>query len=311
MAIPPIFSETKISDVCDDAQLVINPIGPTQLFCRFDGNQLNLELDGGIPPFIWAALGGEIVVTGDRTATISIGGVPPSASDPLNNRIGRIAYFKPHMFTLAGLRTSSEGQCPGKNPISAIADVRLRAYDCLKRHIPFPHIEPPIDNLYPDYPIPDDPGNGLSNPIGEIVSDRNCVINVSGWNEILSILSCFESDPEHWTVCREGCQVGTDTGSVSVTISGVLAGKHGPGDRIIHAAAPPFNETKNVPMQVVSSPGELVGNDIDFDEYLDVRNQAQVDTECCTIPTGSDVTVLVTDAVNVQAILIIPVVNPT
>jgi hypothetical protein len=46
--------------------------GPMELSCSSEGYQLNLRVTGGVAPFIWAASGGEIEVTGTHTARISI-----------------------------------------------------------------------------------------------------------------------------------------------------------------------------------------------------------------------------------------------
>lgn len=290
-------------------QLVITPVGgDLQLSCTLADHDLNLEVVGGVGPFIWAANGGSLTVTGFRTARIDIA-APTDGT--FVETVGRIAFFKPHAFTIGGQILIPQERCATQSPnlyaVEIIADVRLRSYDCLKRHLALAGDD--IDNLYPDYPNPDNPSHPLSNPIGDVVADRTCTMSVD-WPVInASTISCPHSDPEHWSVCATGCNVAA-TGNASVTVTATLAGKNGLHGTI-WSGAPVYSEIKSLPLDISNEFAQFPTHDIEFVNYLDVRTQATVDAGCCTVPSGTPVLITVIDAENTVAILSIPVVDPS
>jgi len=287
---------------------------PAELSCQPDGNVLNLIISGGVAPFEWATSGGSVTVTGARSATVNIGN--PDYLGDFDEKVGSIAFFKPHMFTFNYLNGfNAGGSCGAQDPLvyyrEVTADVRLRAYDCLKRHIT--ELEDFgdafLDNIQVDNTNNHDE---MDNPIGDNPDDRTCTLSVD-WPYVLpESPSRPLSDPDHFSVAADGCGL-NDAGNASVHVTVATAGKtaiHGQ----VHADAPPIDEVKNVVFDIVPPGGfpadYVITRDTDFTQYIDVRTQTQVDTNCCVVPTGGDVIVTVTDAQNTVAVIVIPVVEP-
>src|SRR5262245_19579459 len=119
MAIPVLFTETDIDKPCNDAPLAISSPSNPQLWCRYDGNSLNLTATGGIPPYIWTALNADVKITGVNTAEISAGG-PDPASDPNRlSRVGKVAFFKPHATGFAHRFINPQSVCQAAHPGTA------------------------------------------------------------------------------------------------------------------------------------------------------------------------------------------------
>jgi hypothetical protein len=298
--------------------MVITPVplpggghGPNSLSCAVGENSIEVQVTGGLIPFIWATSGGSVTVTGLRTATVDIGN---DILGDFDERVGQIAFFKPHMFTNASQVITPHSHCsPAHDPNvyyrEATVDVRLRAYDCLKRHIT--ELEDFGETFIDNIQVDDSNAHDLmDNPIGDNSADRGCVLSIDWPFTDTPSPSHPLSDPGHWSVSATGCGL-NDPGNVSVHVTASTAGKnaiHG----TVHSGAPPYNELKNVVVDQVGNFDIPPTRDTDFpaDSYIDVRTQVQVDTNCCVVPTGSDIIVTVIDAQNTVAVIVIPVVEP-
>ena len=304
---PDILNHSDIAFGCvaEGGGIIVEGSAPT-LSCITGENSLHVIITGGVEPFIVSASIGLLTESTNRDWVIDIG---PVETAPYAEKVGRIAYFKPHMFDFSYELLADQNYCSVPHPgtpkyVECTADTRLRSYDCLFRHIPgikdfgtsF------LDNL-----APDDASFYLAHPIGDVVGDRSCDIAVDWPVQAPSDPSHPWSDPGHFSVSTNGCTSG-DPGNASVHVTALLAGKNGIHGTI-HAAAPAYDEVINVPAIpiVASAPGVPI-RDTDYDEYMDVRTQAQVDTECCLVPAGDDITITVVDAADNVVFLIIPVV---
>jgi hypothetical protein len=285
--------------------IIVEGSAPT-LSCITGLNSLHVIITGGVEPFIVAASIGLLTESTNRDWVIDIG---PVETAPYAEKVGRIAYFKPHAFTYGYQLINNQQSCVTLNPglpkhVEMGFDTRLRSYDCLQRYIPgVSDYSPSI----PDNLAPDNVSFYLAHPIGDDEDDRTCDIAVDWPVVAISSPSHPHSDPGHFSVNTSGCTDG-DPGNASVHVTATLAGKNGIHGTI-HAAAPAFDETLNSPpIQIVAFASDEPIRDTDFDTYMDVRTQAQVDTECCLVPAGDDVTITVVDAADNIVILVIPVV---
>jgi hypothetical protein len=256
-----------------------------------------------VPPFVVVATAGFVTITGPRSARLAI--------HEIQNIIG---FFRPLLYYISLKCTGGDICVPpdyqAQNGVDTeyIADVRFRPFDCVGLEI-----------LPPGYPtIGSDPSLGpayvatpYAHPIGTNIADRHCVMATDIGGE--PVRSGDELvDDNSWTVKFARCTAGV--GNVSVTASVTLAGKDGVNGTI-HAAAPDYSETINVPLQhsgITSDPechdGAAGVSRLDFTQYIDVRTQSLIDSGCCVTPAGIHVVVTVTDAVGTVAFLTIPVV---
>lgn len=278
------------------------------LRCDFDGYSLNLTVSGGTPPFLWAALGGTLIVTGTRTASINIAATTDPSDGTFAQRVGRIAYFKLHMFAFQCKNNTPQQRCEDQAPnlyaVESAMVVRLRGYDCLKRHIEeLRDSGPNLDDIRPHT----NGGIGLlDNPVGDVVADRTCDFSAD-WPVLVPPTTL--SEPEIWEGGPIGCNV-NDLGNVGAHVTVVLAGKNGVHGTI-HAAAPFYDQVASPVGFDFDAPEECPTLDIEWPNvYLDVRTQVMVDANCCTVPSGTPVLITVTDAEGNTAILSIPVVDP-
>jgi len=303
-------------ELCDDGtppEIVPPSPSGTELSCTFDGSELELTVTGGVPPFEWVVVdgNGNVNVTDTRSATVSIRPASPTTYD---EAVGKIAFFKLHAFSFSGQLTIAD-TCTSGHYVESNVDVRLRPYDCVFRYIDggFFTFGGQVDNIAPDHDIALD---SLNNPVGDVVTDRVCTLSTTWTSQNTPDPSHLVSNPAHWSVNAFGCSPAGDPGNVAVHVAVTLAGKncvHG----TVWSEAPAFSEILNIvplPIADFANPGWLDPDtglvfDIEGESFLDVRTQEMVDAECCVVPAGEDMVVMVTDANGSEAVIVIPVVE--
>lgn len=281
---------------CPDPPCALVPSADkASLTCTFTGHSLTITITGGVPPFLLVATSGVLTITGTRTATLDIH-VASSV----------IAYFLPNV-------TYNGQDCPGQSSCAdplfplrteVTTDVRLLAYDCAGVQIGTigGSLEPVLPPSYAVAPF--------AHPIGDVVADRDCYVTIDWVGTDLSVVGpCLPTDPTAWSPGRCMCTTPAAK-SISVTASAIVAGKNGVNGTV-WSGAPDFDETVNLTFvpgtcDVGAVPGW--SGSIDFLNYIDVRTQAMVDTDCCVSPVGVPIVVTVTDAAGTVAFLNIPVV---
>jgi len=279
-----------------------------ELACVLNQAEITLEVAGGTPPFTWSASAGTLTVTGTRTATLSIEPAEDVSSHAA--KVARIAYFKPFTIYIASITDSEVQRCysvfpPNNFGADITTDTWLQAYDCLKREIHFNGQGGIMDHITPDWDDPS-PGDELTNPIGDVVADRFCFVTQNWASTITSNPSINPDDPLHWSAGDSGCQPTINFGTVSLSVGVTVAGKNGPNGTI-WSGAPSTSETHPITQYDVITDQTGSTFNLVYTQYIDVRTQAMVDADCCTVPDGGTITITVTDVLGEIATIILTV----
>ncbi len=268
------------------------------LSCQLHKYELTLTVSGGTPPFIWAAVGGQITVTGVRTATLSI-----------HPDVGFTAYFKAYGSFILDHVTGGIQVCQPEGPTNpvltdVVGTVQIRPYDCIGLEVERGDV---FEALSVGYATPP-----WDHPVGEVVAKRSYTDNGMANLGVPTAGQQFPEDPEFWSTDISRCTDGS-VPTVTFNFGVIVAGENGVNGTI-WSGAPVY--TDQLTMTFRSIPvGEYDGHSIqespEAPGQIDVRTQAMVDTECCVIPSGSSVLVTVIDAEGNIALISIPVVDPS
>lgn len=303
----------EVADYCGEPQGCANPpCGPItpityglslpQLSCAFgeDQHHLIITVSGGVPPYSWISTGGILTVLDIFSAEITIHPDPTGAGD--------VGFFRPNLRYFA-VNQPGGSTCVGATPIqtSITSDVRLGAYDCLGIHIVTD--QGGSDDNIPPWLA----STSYAHPIGDVEADRTMALTIAyggtpthvGPDPYSGTLNSIDFE---WTANSSRCTTGPSSGA-TVGVTAKVAGRNGIHGTIWSGAPDYTSEIKNLPIiNIGTLDTPVVIGPQNYDGYIDVRTQTQIDTGCCVVPTGTDIVVTITDQNEATAIIVIPVV---
>ncbi|MDD1678619.1 MAG: hypothetical protein LUO93_05485, partial [Methanomicrobiales archaeon] len=304
----------EVADYCGEPQVCDNPpCGPItpityglslpQLSCAFgqDQHHLIITVSGGVPPYSWISTGGILTILDVFSAEITIHPDPTGAGD--------VGFFRPNLRYVA---TNQPGgsTCVGAEPITtqATADVRLGAYDCLGIHIITS--EGGSDDNIPPWLA----STSYAHPIGDAADATHRSVSMGITYGGTPTHAGVDPYPDAatvnntWSVNTSRCTTGPTSG-LTVSCAAQVAGQNGIHGTIWSGAPDYVSESKNLSIESIGvlDTGTQLGP-LNYDGYIDVRTQTQIDTGCCVVPTGTSIVVTVTDTNEANAVIVIPVV---
>lgn len=307
----------EVADYCGEPQTCTNPpCGPIapitpglslpELSCSFgqDLHHLVITVSGGVPPYSWISTGGILTILDVFSAELTIHPDPTGAGD--------VAFFRPNLrYVATNLRPGTGAGCVDAEPVftEATADVRLGAYDCLGVHIPTD--QGGLDDNIPPWLA----STAYAHPIGDAADSTHRSVTMAityGGTPNHAGVDPFPDQPTintDWSVNTARCTTGPTSGiTVSATCS--PAGQNGIHGTIWSGAPDYASESKSLIIEEITPPSDTGSpkGPLNYDGYIDVRTQLQVDTACCLVPIGTDIVVTITDQNEATAVIVIPVV---